>query len=279
MKLLSNAHTHTTYCDGVADAARMVERAKALGFTSLGFSGHAAQGFDPAFCMTPDAQSQYFAEIRALNTQPDTPRLWAGLEVDSLALPELKRADYEVADYVIGSTHYLELNFHGAPVGVDGDSELLKAYVDDAFAGDGLAMAKTYFNLHASAALTDKPDVLGHFDLVRKYSAQLRLFDESGAAYRRVAQNALERAFPCGALLELNTGGMARGYLPTPYPTTELLGAWREMGGSVTVTSDCHDPRYLDFAFDKMTELLRACGYQSVKMLGARDRLWEDCEL
>ena len=42
MKFLSNAHTHTTYCDGTATISRcMVFHAQELKFVSLGFSDHA----------------------------------------------------------------------------------------------------------------------------------------------------------------------------------------------------------------------------------------------
>ena len=92
----SNAHTHSRWCDGVDTIFDMVEAARALGFVSLGFSGHAGQGFDPAYSMAPDAQASYFAQLRALQAAPEPgfPRLWAGLEVDALAHEDLRRADY-----------------------------------------------------------------------------------------------------------------------------------------------------------------------------------------
>ena len=62
----SNAHTHSRWCDGVDTIFDMVEAARALGFVSLGFSGHAGQGFDPAYSMAPDAQAGYFSQLRAL---------------------------------------------------------------------------------------------------------------------------------------------------------------------------------------------------------------------
>ena len=40
MAILSNAHTHTTFCDGKNTAEEMVQAALDNGFVSLGFSGH-----------------------------------------------------------------------------------------------------------------------------------------------------------------------------------------------------------------------------------------------
>ena len=280
MRFLSNAHTHSTYCDGGNTLLEMIDAAQALGFQSLGFSGHAWQGFDESYSMTKEGQAAYLREIRALQQarEPGAPRLWAGLELDGMAMEACRNAT-DGFDYVIGSTHYLTLDFHGAPVAVDGDAARLRLYVDEAFHGDGLAMTRRYYELETDALLRDRPAIIGHFDLVRKHAARVRLFDEADPAYQRVAVNALERAFASGAVLEVNTGGMARGYLPTPYPMRELLCAWREMGGRVTVTSDCHDARYLDYAFEQALALIRGADFQSIEILGKRDKLWETVEL
>ena len=39
--MLQNLHTHSTFCDGKNTPREMIEAAIALGFNSLGFSGHA----------------------------------------------------------------------------------------------------------------------------------------------------------------------------------------------------------------------------------------------
>lgn len=277
MSFLSNAHTHTTYCDGRSTITQTLEAARRLGFVSLGFSGHAWQGFDYDYCMSESGQEQYFAELHALQAKRGDIRVWAGLELDSMGGRALRDQAYRQADYIIGSTHYLCEDYKGQALAVDGDPESLRAYMEDVFHGDGLALASAYFDLHVSAILRDKPDIIGHFDLVRINAQRAGLFDESSAAYRRVALDALSRLSGCGAALELNTGAMARGRMSTPYPTLELLGAWREMGGRVTVTSDCHDCRYLDHAFDRAAQMLKDAGYTSVLRLGARDALWEEC--
>lgn len=278
MTFPSNAHTHSRWCDGADAIPAMVEAARTFGFVSLGFSGHARQGFDPDYSMSADAQAGYFAELRTLQGAPEPgfPRLWAGLEVDALAHEDLRRADYAEADYVVGSAHYLCESWEGMPVAVDGDPALLRRYVDEVYHGDGLAMASDYFDIEVQALLRDQPPIIGHFDLLRKYAASLSLFDESDPAYRRLALSALERAFPCGGVLEINTGGMARGYLPTPYPTPELLWAWRELGGQITLTSDCHDRRYLAHAFPEAAALARQAGFRTVLRLGTGTELWEE---
>lgn len=282
MKFRSNAHTHTPYCDGVSGIPQMIRAAQRLGFVSLGFSGHGDQGFDFAYSMSHGKQEAYERQLRA--AQEDLLargglRLWVGLEQDALTAPEKKAQNRARFDYILGATHYLERDFHGGPVAADGSAATLAAYAREVFRGDLMALVRRYFDLHVEMLLRDRPHIIGHFDLVRKAATVGGLFDESAPAYRALALRALERAFPCGGVLELNTGGVARGYMKEPYPSRELLGAWREMGGQVTLTSDCHDAALLDFGLDQALPGLRDLGYRHVLRLGTGSELWEAVEL
>ena len=67
----------------------------------------------------------------------------------------------------------------------------------------------------------------------------------------------LKHFMDTGALLEVNTGAIARGYLATPYPAPFLLEEWRAWGGEVILNSDCHDARYLDAGFDGAEEFIQ----------------------
>lgn len=281
MPFFSNAHTHTTYCDGKTPIQEMIAQAEALGFVSLGFSGHAVQGFDLDYSMSSDRQKAYFQELRTIQAErlPSQPKIWAGLELDALADESCRREAYQQADYIIGSVHYLPWEGEASPVAIDGPAERLGRYVDTVLDGDGLELARGYYEMVTQSLLRDRPAIIGHFDLVRKHAAALKLFDEADPRYRRIALSALEQVFPCGAVLEVNTGGMARGYLSTPYPTLELLGAWREMGGKITLTSDCHDGRYLSYAFDQALSLIHQASFRSLMQLGQGEDLWEETEI
>lgn len=282
MQFLSNAHTHTPYCDGRSGIPEMIRQAQRLGFVSLGFSGHGDQGFDFAYSMSHGRQEAYERHLRALQGEMDQgegPRLWVGLEQDGLTPPEQKVRNRARFDYILGSTHYLEQDFHGRAVAADGPAHILAAYIREVFQGDGIALARRYFDLHTAMLLEDRPQIIGHFDLVRRAAEVGALFDSSAPAYRAAALQALERAFPCGAVLEVNTGGMARSGMKEPYPSWELLGAWREMGGQVTLTSDCHDAALLNFGLEETLSALGDLGYARVLRLGTGEALWESLEL
>ena len=280
-RFLSNAHTHTLFCDGRCAPDEMLAAAKQLGFISLGFSDHGEQGFDFAYCMGHGKQRRYENTLRAMQAKHQdegkSPRLWIGLEQDAMVDETQKTYNKKHFDFIVGSTHYLTRDFHGEPVAVDGNFNLLKIYVSEAFRGDWMAMVHAYYDAHVSMLRRDQPQIIGHFDLVRRQNLLAELF--CTPAYRKAALAALESIDSFTGVLEVNTGGMAKGVMDEPYPTRELLGAWLEMGGKVTITSDCHDARRLDFGFDRMLEMLKRIGYKRVKRLGAGAALWETVEL
>ena len=83
------------------------------------------------------------------------------------------------------------------------------------------------------------------------------------------------------ALLEVNTGGVARGYMTSPYPAPFLLNAWREWGGEVIINSDCHDARLLDTGYEQAEELLLSLGYDhTIRLSSCPERgMWEQVPL
>ena len=167
----------------------------------------------------------------------------------------------------------------GKKEAVDGPKEMLTRFVAEVFSGDAVAMAKAYYQLLGESIRADKPDIIGHFDVVRKHAKILGL-NTGDKAYRRAALEALEQAFEGCTLLEVNTGNIARGYDTLPYPADFLLYAWREMGGHLTLTSDCHNAQDLDCAFfPDHCDTLRQMGFQTLLRLGTGDSLWDTIAL
>ena len=80
-----------------------------------------------------------------------------------------------------------------------------------------------------------------------------------------------------GALLEVNTGGVARGYMSEPYPAAFLLKEWRTWGGEVIINSDCHDAKLLDAGYTQAEEILLFLGYDHVVRLSPNpeEGMWE----
>ena len=62
--MLTNLHTHTSFCDGKSTPEEMISYAIEKGFGSIGFSGHGHTSFDESYCITDT--DGYIAEIKRL---------------------------------------------------------------------------------------------------------------------------------------------------------------------------------------------------------------------
>ena len=132
--------------------------------------------------------------------------------------------------------------------------------------GDALAVAEGYFRDVARVAAM-RPTILGHLDLITKLNAGNRFFDEDTPRYRRAALDALHAVDPHATLLEINTGGVSRGYRTAPYPALFLLREWHAMGGNIILTADAHSTDTLVFGYDQATELAKAAGFSHSTLL------------
>lgn len=268
-RALSSPHNHTRYVDGKNTAPEMAEAAFQAGFVSFGFSEHGEQRFDQEYGLSPESAAAYRAEVLALKDRyAGRMKIWLGIERDSYA--DFDRSAYE---YSIGSTHYLPSG--GGHIAVDSTEDNLKRLIEESYGGDPYWMASDYFTRHADFLEAFRPDIIGHFDLVKKMNQRCGFFDEADPRYTRAALEALERAAATGALLEVNTGAVARGWRSDPYPSPRLLARWRELGGRAIVSGDCHDSLFIDCAFDQCVQMLVDAGFTEAWRLGTGDALFE----
>ena len=270
--ILSSAHVHTTFCDGKTPAREMAAKAYEMGFVSLGFTSHAAQTFDPGYCIEPSREKDYIKEILDIkNVYKGRMAVYLGIERDLYSCSN--PSDYE---YFIASVHYFEKP-DGTYVGIDADSLELQKYVNEYCGGDGLEMAKRYFSLVRDYVIETKPAIIGHFDLVRYNNSKLKLYDEDSAIYRNMALESLRAMAETNALLEVNTGGIGRGYMTSPYPAVFLLKEWKAWGGEVIVNSDCHNASLLDAGYKQAEEILLSLGYDHTVRLSSDPEkgMWE----
>ena len=119
----------------------------------------------------------------------------------------------------------------------------------------------------AARVAAKKPTILGHFDGLLKLNEGNRYFDEDAHWYRALALEALHTADPKESLLEINTGGMFKGYRTAPYPAPFLLKEWRSMGGRIILTSDAHAESGILFGYQEAMELARSVGYSRSVLL------------
>ncbi len=245
--MLYNYHTHTCFCDGENTAEEMIQKAIELGFSELGFSGHSYIDFDKESCMSLENTELYKQEIADLKEKyKDKINILLGIEYDYLS-----NVSCDGYDYIIGSVHYLLKN--GEYIFVDYSRERQIDSVNQYYGGDYYAFIEDYY-----AAVTDvynktKCDIIGHFDLVTKYNADGSLFDVNNPRYIKAWKRAADAIVKTPAIVEINTGGIARGYLKEPYPSKEIIDYFKAKGKKMIFSSDCHNKEFL------------LCGYEEVK--------------
>ena len=262
MTPLSNLHTHTTYCDGKNTARELIQRAIALGWESIGFSGHAYTPCDTEYCMSREGTQVYQREIRSLQQEyKDTIQVYLGIEQDVFS----DKVSFPY-DYIIGSTHYIRCD-DDAYAAVDASQKTTTSIVERYFGGDYYRYAQAYYRQAAQVAAVTGCNIVGHFDLITKFNEGACLFDESDSRYRNAALEAMEQVVPTCPLFEINTGAMLRAGRSAPYPAAFLLRHLHHLGGQVIITSDCHQLEGLDWKFSEAAELAKSCGFQYGKVL------------
>ena len=287
MKVHSNPHTHTTFCDGRSTPQEQVLSALHKGFTTLGFSGHALTSFDLSCCMTLEKYPEYLRQLRRLRQQYwGQMNIVIGLEQDSAQLVQAEdfglpagtpKEEWPI-QYRIASVHCIPSSAGGLPYVIDSTQEDVARCCDEAFGGDGLSMAKGFFKEAVRNAWEGQGDILGHFDLIRKLNNG-RFFDEESEEYQKIALDALEAAAEAGVPFEVNTSGFRYGAQNQPYPAIFLLKRLAEKKIPVILSSDCHLASQLDFQFERTEELLRELGFDSVLELDGGAHLFKETSL
>ncbi len=254
--ILSNFHTHTTFCDGKNTAEEMVQEAVKLGFSQLGFSGH----MDPDIHMDTDA---YFKEIKRLKEKyQDVLDILVGVELDNMYDPHAA----DEAEYIIGSTHFLDVDSE-IPMSVDNSEEMLKTLCEEHFGGDYYRMAKAYYELEARVYDRLHCTFVGHFDLIVRFNDSMHFLDEEDQRYLNPALEAMRYLVSEGVPFEINCGAYNRKRKKDFYPCRTLLKALHDMGGEIFINSDAHQKELLSAGFEDAAQAALSCGFTYTNIL------------
>lgn len=264
MNYLSNVHAHSTFSDGKNTPEEMVLRALELGYVSFGLSDHSDTPCDHSYCMKRENYAAYQKTLRDLRDRcADRIEVLCGLEKDRES-----DLDPEEWDYLIGSVHYLAVK-SGERIPVDESARSQSDSIRFFFGGDRMEFVRRYFDAVTDHAVRGGFQILGHFDLITKFG----VFDDLGDAYRKIALDALDACLDAVPYIEVNVGGVTRGFRTDPYPAPFLLERIRERGGKVVLTGDTHRASMLDVGFNEALSLLRSLGFTEVFRL--RDKGFE----
>ena len=97
--------------------------------------------------------------------------------------------------------------------------------------------------------------------------ASKRLCEMIIQTFAKKIEQGQAQELPDMQIFEVNTGAMARGYRTSPYPMPFILKELKNLGGKVTISSDCHDKNYLNYYFDESIQLVKSCGFDKLTVL------------
>jgi histidinol-phosphatase (PHP family) len=285
--MLTNYHTHHRVCDGKGEAADYVRAAIEKGFDALGFSSHAPLPIANRWTMPREEFPAYRAEIQRLReAYAGRIEIYLGLEIDfisgdfaaaggaSTRFPAQGSLSWppEGLDYYIGAVHV----FPGGPAGyreVDNTAEDYEAIRDENYGGDMRAFVAGYYGYETELLRRFRPPVLAHMDLIKKNNIGEKYFREDSPWYRELVRGLIPVIAEARTIVEVNTGGLARGRTSTVYPSPWILRLLREADIPIMLNSDAHIPENLDAWFGPAREIIREAGYTHLQVL--RPHGWE----
>ena len=267
MSILANYHTHSVFCDGKSTLEEVAKSAFDCGIKYLGFSSHSAYPATTGCEMHPENFQKYKATIEELKKQySGKMEVFYGFEADYL--PPLSWPDYSYyknfnPDYLIGSVHFVwnrDVPQNGTMT-VDDETEKVKNGLENIFFGDGKKMVQTYFDHQRQMLKSCDFDIIGHIDLIRKRNAALKFFSETDSWYKNELQATAKEIAKAGVVVEINTGGMSRGAIDSPYPSLEFLKILKKLDVPILFSSDAHSSEHLVYGFDVAADLAKKAGY------------------
>jgi histidinol-phosphatase (PHP family) len=145
---------------------------------------------------------------------------------------------------------------------VDGGADEVAGGIARYFGGDGGEFVRAYCQAVRNMILKCNFDIVGHIDVIRKYNGVLKFFDERADWYMREIEETARAAAQRNVIVEINTGGIARGTIDDVYPSRDFLKLLKKYGAPVMINSDAHNANSIDCAFDFAARRARDAGYE-----------------
>ena len=159
-------------------------------------------------------------------------------------------------DYVVGSVHWVdELPIDLSP----------ETFEDAANKLGGLeSLLARYYQQLAEMVERHRPEVVGHFDLPRLFSADHDAHEASSV--RASTVDALQVIAEVGSLIEVNTAGYRKG-LGSPYPAPSIVQRASELGIQFTFGDDSHHVDHVAANLELAREYLLVHGVRAIVTL------------
>lgn len=270
--LLANYHVHSDYCDGKNTLEEMVAAGIASGLTSMGLSSHLSLPFPNDWTMKEENLENYLNDVKVLKDKYSSQiELYCGLEIDYFIdrqdISDLAKAVIPRLDYTIMAVHTIGITT-GADVSyIDESQQNFEQGIKKYYAGDKQAFIKDYYQGIAKMVSMFEPDILGHFDLVKKYNRDNRFFNEQDTWYQETVKDCLDQIATKNTRMEINTGTNLRIPGVGRYPSDWMIPEMKKRNIPITIGSDSHSTAGIVFEYDEAEAYITECGYQEYWVL------------
>ncbi len=240
-------HTHTTWCDGKNTPEEVVLSAIDKGLTTIGVLAHSYCDFEPECFLHYSKVDAFIKEVNRLKEKyKDKIKVLCGIELDAFTSKKVKTERF---DYILGSVHNFKVGKNYYPM--DYTEEILVTCVNEVFGGDIYLAIENYYESVGNIVELTNADIIGHFDLIKKFNIGGKLFDESHPRYINAWKKAVDKLIPYGVPFEINIGGLirVRGQ-DKPYPGNEIMEYISVNGGKFIYGSDSHVAQTVGSYFD-----------------------------
>jgi len=257
--MVPDYHIHTPFCKHAeGELGEFLETARRKNLPEICFTDHVpnTDNYDQKHRMSIDEFKLYEEKVLSLSSS-NGPSILFGVEADYYNGCERFLEEWlprQKLDLVIGSVHYIN-NW-----GFDNPDE--REVWDNVDVG---GTWREYFELIGRLADTRLFDVVGHFDLPKKFG-----YSPGEHAIKEMVRPVLEKIARAQMAIEINTSGL-RKQVREIYPSLILLGMEREYGIPICFGSDAHKPEEVGYEFAAALDLARKAGYtEAVRFSGRR---------
>jgi len=173
-----------------------------------------------------------------------------------------------VIQHVVGSVHHV----NAIPIDFD-EPTYHKALASFAEEGDSEhdrleRFLVAYFDAQYELLQRFKPEIIGHFDLCRLYTPDVKFADYL-TVWEKIERN-IEYAVSYGALFEMNAAAFRKKW-DTAYPGADVAKLILKHGGKFALSDDSHGPHAVGMNYNRMFHYLKSLGVAELWYLGQSD--------
>ena len=263
----SNLHIHTNYSDGKNTIEEYILEAIENNFHSIGFSDNFQVPFDIKNDMSEADLKKYLSDIKILKEKyKDVIEIYIGLEADFYSGLNLETDEKTGLDYRIGTVRYIKSKAENKYYAIDKSEESFEYAVNE-YGKNVQNLVEAYYDNVVEMVKTQKPVILGCFDLIKKYNAGNKFFDEDSEWYKNKVDYVLDEIMKTETIIEVNTCGIGKDGIGQPYPSFSILEKIFEKNIPVTLSTNAHNINELDTGYVEIIKELENIGFQKIKIL------------